>query len=310
MQWYRSKGILEMSWEAFLRVADFHEASGGKHMMLLGGEPLLHSRILDILDLLRSRNFSMQVFTSAVLPASLVDRIREKQYAGLEFGVNSTPYFQYGASRRAKVDYFLQNSGCPVGISYTLHEADLVEGPPLFILDRIAMICKFGLKRHLTLQVAAPAEGNTDYIPFDRYRQLIGRLKLCVHILGRQGISCRIDCHSIPLCAIREAPDTGLSLQTSCQFFPVDIGPDLFVWPCFPLSELAVSLDRFRNLSETQDYFRQESRRRTLRFDESCGDCPERDDKRCSGGCLGFQLLRRPPANNCLRDSRMASGPA
>jgi MoaA/NifB/PqqE/SkfB family radical SAM enzyme len=299
-----------MSWNDFLQVVDFYEASGVKHMYLVGGDPLLHSRILDILALLQSKNFSVQVGTSAVIPASLVDRIRERQYAGLKFGVNSTLYFHYGASRRAKVDYFLRNIDYPLGISYTLHAADLVEGPPLFILDRIAMICKFGLKRHLTIQVAAPAESNADYIPFDRYRQLIGRLKLCRDILGRQGISCAIDCHSIPLCVIREAPDTGLPLRTSCEFFPVDIGPDLSVWPCFPLSELAVSLDRFRNLSEAQDYFMQESRRRTLCFDESCDGCPEREDQRCSGGCLGFQLLRRPPVNNGLRDFRRVSRPA
>lgn len=292
MEWYRSNGILEMSWEAFLRVVDFHEASGVKQMKLLGGDPLLHSRILDILDLLQSRNFSVQVFTSAVIPDSLVDRIREKQYAALQFGVNSTLYFQYRASRRAKVDYFLQNIGYATGISYTLHNADLTEGAPLFILDRLAMIRKFGLNRHLSLQVAVPSEGNAEYIAFDRYRQLFRRLRGYFDILGRHGITYGIDCHCVPLCMIRETPDMGLSLRTSCQSFPIDIGPDLSVWPCFPLSELAVGLDRFRNLSETQDYFRQESSRKTLRFDESCEECPEREGNRCSAGCLGFQLLR------------------
>ena len=46
-------------------VVDFYERSGLRHMCLLGGEPCLHSRFIDILHFLERKKFAVLVGTTA-----------------------------------------------------------------------------------------------------------------------------------------------------------------------------------------------------------------------------------------------------
>jgi len=87
---YTASGITEMSWDDFLIVVDFYERSGMRHMALLGGEPTRHSRLLDILACLESRNFSIQVGTNGVVPSFLVGALKERHFSRLFFFLNST----------------------------------------------------------------------------------------------------------------------------------------------------------------------------------------------------------------------------
>jgi MoaA/NifB/PqqE/SkfB family radical SAM enzyme len=80
---YRARGIREMSWDDFVAVVDFYERSGLRKMILLGGEPGLHSRFMDILHLLSGRKFLIQVGTTGILPESLVDGIVEAGFQEL-----------------------------------------------------------------------------------------------------------------------------------------------------------------------------------------------------------------------------------
>ncbi len=57
MEEYQARGIREMSWDDFVIVVDFYERSGLRQMILLGGEPGLHSRFTDILHLLGRKKF-------------------------------------------------------------------------------------------------------------------------------------------------------------------------------------------------------------------------------------------------------------
>src|SRR5512137_1287718 len=105
MDRYAASGITEMAWEDFLRVVDFYERSGIRHMALLGGEPTRHSRLLDILAFLESRQFSIQVGTNGIMPPSIVDALRERHFSHLFFFLNSTSYFDYDVDRKSQVDY-------------------------------------------------------------------------------------------------------------------------------------------------------------------------------------------------------------
>lgn len=297
MDEYRLRGINEMGWTDFLALAGFLEASGCRHIALLGGEPLLHSRILDMLELLREKRIEASVGTTGVIPAALVDGIARLDFPGLDFGVNSTTFFDYGPRKRARADYFLRRIGHPTGISHTVTERDLRPGPPLFLLDRIAMISRYSLKRHLTLQIALPAEGNAGHVPFGRYGELPGLLRHWIDILRRNGISCFVEHHNIPRCAIPGDSAGGQDLQSCCGVFPLDIGPDLMVWPCFPLSGLGLGspLARFRNFYEAQAHFRGQTEGMSPCVEEKCLGCPELAGGRCTGGCLGFEHARRQP---------------
>jgi MoaA/NifB/PqqE/SkfB family radical SAM enzyme len=113
MEDYLSRGIREMSWEDFLAVADFYERSRLHHMILVGGEPGLHTRFVDVLNVLGEKGFSTHVATTGILPERVVDGIAGETLPRLRFGVNSTSYFEYGRDKRWII-FFDVSGGRPI----------------------------------------------------------------------------------------------------------------------------------------------------------------------------------------------------
>ncbi len=292
MDEYRARGIREMSWDDFVSVVDFYERSGIRHMILLGGEPGLHSRFMDILHLLSGKKFSILVGTTGTLPEFLVDSIVEAGFQELNFALNSTTYFEYGKDQRKQVDHFLFRLGRRVSLSYTITERDLVRTGIEPILDRIAMMIKFNLSRHLQLQIAVPGERNRLFIPFDRYRDLAELVRGWFAVLRKNHIYCKLDCHCMPSCAIPEDLRETDLFTAKCEHFMIDIGPGGDIWPCFPLSQQSFKLKQFGTLGDIHRHFNRMNAAECILYDEKCQDCAEREAGSCHGGCRGFQHLR------------------
>jgi MoaA/NifB/PqqE/SkfB family radical SAM enzyme len=293
MEEYQSRGIHEMSWDDFISVVDFYERSGFRWMALLGGEPAWHSRFMDILRYLHERDFSILVVTTGILPGPLVQQIADEGLPRLEFAVNSTSYFHYGEDKRKKVDDFLRRLGRVTSIGYTITERDAVEKKIEPVLDRIAMIMKFGLIRRLQIQIAVPGERNSLFVPFERYGNIAELLVAWFRILRKNCIISGLDCHCMPACSIPADLRGTDFFHSKCDRFMIDIGPDLDIWPCFPLSDQIGRLAQFNNLNGIYEHFSKLNRSHQIIYDESCGDCAERRSGSCHGGCRGFQHIRR-----------------
>jgi len=292
MEEYRARGIEEMSWQDFVTVVDFYERSGFKRMTLLGGEPTLHSRFLDVLTFLGSRNFSVFVTTNGICPPSVVDSIAQMKFPDLKFGVNSTSYFAYSQEKRQKVDYFFKNIQAPVTICYTITEKDAQEKNIHPLLDRMLMIMRFSLIPHIQFQIAVPGEKNSGFVPFHQYGPTLELLQSWFKILQRNGVSYGLDCHCVPQCSI--SPPTGKNpFRTKCPSFMVDIGPGLDVWPCFPFSRQVFKLNQFQNFQEIYTCFSELGGNAELEYETECSECEGKLNNTCDGGCRGFQILRK-----------------
>lgn len=289
---YRSRGITEMGMDDFASIIQLYESSGIGHMILLGGEPLLHSRFMDVLELLRSRRFSVHVSTTGICSKTLVDRIAAGNFPSLTFSFNSTSYFQYSPRKKQRVDYFLRNIGHPVQLGYTITERDLARGNSYPVVDRLGLIMKFSLHSYIRFQIAVPAEGNSCFIPLHRYPELMDLLRLWFRILRQNGVAYGVDCHSIPRCAMPDGANDSEYFRSICDHFMIDIGPGIEAWPCFPLSGFNVNLMTFGNLSEIQAYFQERMRTLDLFYQESCVTCSEEMKRKCDGGCRGFHALQ------------------
>lgn len=74
----------------------------------------------------------------------------------------------------------------------------------------------------------------------------------------------------------------------------IDIGPDMTVWSCFPLSSFhKKSVFEFNSLHEISDFY--SSLHHAVRVEsggifEKCDDCRYREEGLCSGGCLAHLL--------------------
>lgn len=85
----------------------------------------------------------------------------------------------------------------------------------------------------------------------------------------------------------------GLPSPMACKGVTVDIGPNLEVWPCFPLSAETFRLEQFRTLAEAQAFFSDWGATEPLLYEGNCATCEERLNKACDAGCRGFQIVRR-----------------
>jgi MoaA/NifB/PqqE/SkfB family radical SAM enzyme len=294
MDSYGNCGIPEMGWDDFLKVVDFYERSGVRHMALLGGEPTRHSRILDILAHLGSRSFSIQVGTNGIVPPSIVDAVSERRFSHLYFFLNSTSYFDYDPDKRNRVDYFLAHAGYPVKLSYTITERDVARPSVNPVLDRMALITRRSLLPHLQFQVAVPCSGNASFVPLEKYEALVDLLARWSMVLRKNRFSCALDCHSMPACILPAKENRPFPYRSACDSFMIDIGPALEVWPCFPLSEEIFRLEEFGTFSDIQRRFRGLISSSPLLYEDRCGDCEHRRNRTCHCGCWGFQHLRRP----------------
>jgi hypothetical protein len=294
MEQYRSQGIEEMNWKDFTAVVQFYERSDFRQMNLLGGEPTMHSRFVDILTYLKARRFSTLVVTNGIIPASLVDTLVEEQFPNVQFGFNSTSYFDHAPDTRQTIDYFLRAVPHAVSLSYTITQRDVLQKNVHLILDRLFLIMKFGLRPHLQFQIAVPSHGNSDFVPFDLYPAVVELLQSWTQVLQKNRVSFGLDCHCIPPCCLPPEAQFPFPVKSACTDFMVDIGPNLEVWPCFPLSTETFRLEQFQTLAELRAFFSNPSSTQPLLYEQdSCPACPERLSKACDCGCRGFQILRK-----------------
>ena len=303
MEYYRSQGIEEMSWEDFLTLVRFYEGSNYRQMNLLGGEPTLHSRVIDILKHLTSRGFFTLVVTNGLLPATLVDTLPQEQFPNVQYFVNSTSYFDHEPEKRRMMDYFLLRTPHAITLSYTITERDVMQPGLEPILDRLFLIMRFGLRPHLQFQIAVPSHGNGDFVPFDRYGTVVELLRRWIDLLQKNRVSVGLDCHCIPACSIPTDARFPFPLNSSCRDFMIDIGPNLEVWPCFPLSSETFKLKQFGTLSELRSFFARASAADQLLRDNDCTACEREKNTACDAGCRGFQILRRTARSGDNRKS-------
>jgi MoaA/NifB/PqqE/SkfB family radical SAM enzyme len=292
MQQYRTQGIDEMNWYDFLAVVKFYESSNYRQIHLLGGEPTTHSRFIDMLAYLTSRGFFTTVVTNGIIPASLVDALIRQGLPRVRFGLNSTSYFDHEPKKRQAIDYFLRTMPRAIFLSYTITRRDVVRtnlGP---ILDRLFLIARFGLRPHLQFQIAVPSHGNRDFVPFDHYGAVVKLLQSWTQVLQKNRVAVGLDCHSIPACCIPPDAQLPFPLKSSCTDFVVDIGPNLEVWPCFPLSTKPFRLEQFATLGELRAFFANLSPVEPLLRESRCAGCQHGMSKACDAGCGGFQILR------------------
>jgi MoaA/NifB/PqqE/SkfB family radical SAM enzyme len=294
MEYYCSQGIEEMDWEDFRAVVEFYERSGFRQMNLLGGEPTMHSRFIDVLAYLKERRFSVLVVTNGIIRASLVDTIVEKGFPNVQFGLNSTSYFDHTSDTRRTIDYFLRAVPHAISLSYTITQRDVLLKNVHPILDRLFLIMKFGLRPHIQFQIAVPSHGNSDFVPFGLYQAVMELLQSWTRVLQKNRVSVGLDCHCIPACCLTPGDQFPFPVKSACTDFMVDIGPNLEVWPCFPLSAETARLDQFHTLAELRAFLSNPSSTQPLLYEQgSCQACGERLSKACDGGCRGFQILRK-----------------
>jgi radical SAM protein with 4Fe4S-binding SPASM domain len=271
---------------------DFHVASHLPQLKLLGGEPTLHPEFLEFLRRAHARNLETLVLTNGLWPSMVQDAFRSISVATWKlkflFNVNE-PHLQ-PAAQVAHVLESMKLAGKQANCGFNIYRDD-------FDLQFVAdLIDECGLDRTVRLGIASPIVGEENsFVKAEHFTVIPQRLVEQLQKLEKRDVLGWFDC-GFPLCMFPEETLGSLILTTrgfqSICDYPIDVGPDLTAWPCFPLSDFEnVPISGFQNAAGIQAHFRQRLSefRRNGTIDE-CKTCRFLKRDQCCGGCVARAL--------------------
>lgn len=192
-----------------------------------------------------------------------------------------------------KVYRFFSVFGDRTSLSFNIYR---MEFDMNFLIDYIS---QYGLNRHIRLGLAHPIPGEKNlYISPDKFKEVASKLMGFFEKFDRLAIEPGFDC-GFPLCMFDDEQlgkvfkyTTG---RVSFQCGPaIDIGTDLSVWSCFPLSSFnKKSLFDFQNYQELEQFYFQkmvEARQNSRGIYSECFICKSFEKGLCSGGCIAHIL--------------------
>jgi MoaA/NifB/PqqE/SkfB family radical SAM enzyme len=284
----------DISLENFEKYLEFHVRSGEPLLKILGGEPTLHPEFLQILRIAHERGLETLVFSNGLWPKKVHEGLSEIPLTQWKirflFNVNE-PHLQ-PPSQLAYVKENMKIAGAQGACGFNIYRDDF---DLQFIPD---LIDAAGMNRDLRIGLASPIVGtDNSFVDAADLRSIGARLVDQLRQLESRNVLASFDC-GFPLCMFSEETLGSLTLNTrgfhSVCGYPIDVSPDLTVWPCFPLSNLSnVSLLAFRNAADLRAHFTNALTgvQRLGALDECLG-CKYKDRNQCTGGCVALTLKR------------------
>lgn len=288
-----------LSWENLIYLADLFQCSGERRFPLLGGEPSLHPYFNDMIVYLLERNFDVNVFTSGIMSDHILDEatslFMDVPHDRLSFicNLNDPDKTPTRLAEIESIKRFLKTFGERIVPGFNIYQTD-------FNLEFLFhYINKYGLHRNIRLGLAHPIVGRKNkFIPLDDIDAIIDRLFSYVPLFERLRIKPGMDC-GFPMCRFSDKQLAWLYRHTGGKYDfgcgpVIDIGPDMTVWPCFPLSSFQnKSVFEFNTLQEMHDFYQDIHNKIKVEASgiyKECDNCIYREDHHCAGGCLAHNL--------------------
>jgi len=280
-------------WENLIYIADLFESSHEKHLSLLGGEPTLHPNFIDFVLYLHQRRFHVNVFTSGIISNNTMNAAKayllKIPVETLSFVCNYNHPKTSTAGETKQIHKFFSAFSKYISLGFNLYQKDF---DFTFLVDAIL---KYDLKKHIRLGLAQPIPGQkNECLTLNEIEKLAGNFREQLALLEKNRISVGFDC-GMPLCIFSD-DDIGrlFKLNGGRVAFScgpaIDMGADMQVWACFPLSNYEKkSLYDFNTVDEIKKYFSEQHekiRKEKSGIFEACSTCIYLKENLCRGGCL------------------------
>lgn len=284
-----------LSWDNLIYLADFFIKSGNFHMSLLGGEPLLHPQFSEFVHYLSKRGIHSSIFTSGIAPKKQFEIIKKEladKDLKFQFICNVNDPKKSPAHELSKVHLFLETFGERTSLSFNIYELD-------FSFDfLVEYIHKYNLKNHIRLGLAHPIpnQPNQCISPTD-FSKVAERLSYYFDKLKDENIEIGFDC-GFPMCIFTEEQLGKMFVWSNGRLVfkcgpAIDIGPDMSVWSCFPLSGFNKrSIFEFDSLREVDDFYNKKmiEMRHNAGLYDKCTSCKYRISGLCTAGCVSHVI--------------------
>jgi hypothetical protein len=286
-----------LKWEDLIYLGDLLEISGEHSVSLLGGEPTLHPEFVNFVLYLLERKISTTVFTSGITSEktlremSLAFKRFPKERLHFVCNLNEPDLSPQGEFEQIRP--FLEEFGTRTISSFNIYHSGFNLN---FLLQYIN---EFGLDRIIRFGLAHPISGaGNKFVAIQEIQGILERLVSYAPIFRRMRVTAGLDC-GFPLCAFSDEQlgmfyrITGENLRFGCNP-AVDIGPDMTVWCCFPLSAYhKKSVFEFNLIGDISNFYQE--RLNNIRIEaggiyDACDTCIYREEGKCAGGCVAHLL--------------------
>jgi len=287
-----------LSWDNLIYLADFFIKSGYHHMSLLGGEPLLHPQFSEFIHYLSKRGIHSSIFTSGITSTKKMGVIKKElinKDLKFQFICNVNDPAKSPDYELAKVNSFLETFGERTTLSFNIYELD-------FSFDFLfEYIKKYNLKNHIRLGLAHPIPNQPNHCisPVD-FPKVAEKLSYFYDKFKEKNVEIGFDC-GFPLCIFSEEQLGKMFLWSNGRLVfkcspAIDIGPDMSVWSCFPLSGFNKrSVFEFDSIREIDDFYREKMNemRNNEGLYEGCISCNYRKNGICTAGCVSHVINKK-----------------
>lgn len=284
-----------LSWDNLIFLADFFLKSGKHHMSLLGGEPLLHPQFSEFVQYLSKRDIHSSIFTSGIAPKKHFETIKNElsdSKLKYQFICNVNDPSKSPSKELEKVYSFLECFGERTTLSFNIYELD-------FSFDFLfEYIKKYNLKNHIRLGLAHPIPNQPNHCisPAD-FPKVAERLSDFYDKYKDENVEIGFDC-GFPLCIFNEEQLGKMFLWSNGRLVfkcgpAIDIGPDMSVWSCFPLSSFnKKSVFDFDSLRDIDEFYSKKlmEMRGGKGLYEKCESCKYRINGLCTAGCVSHVI--------------------
>jgi hypothetical protein len=157
----------------------------------------------------------------------------------------------------------------------------------------VDLINKYSMIREIRLGLAQPIVSlNNSHLPPESYSRVMKTIVEFSDLCNASNITINFDC-GFTLCRFSDE-DIGRLFRnkTALRFVcdpAIDIGTDLSLWYCFPLSKTySVPMEDFKTLQELADHLKNQYRtEEPAGIFPQCRDCVYLTRNQCRGGCIG-----------------------
>ena len=252
------KKKIEMSFKKFKLVLDFLERSNEKIIRLMGGEPTLHSKFENIINYIFSRGFKAHIFTNGLFSSKIRNFLVKKE-KNIKYSLNINSPNMYSVrswkliTKNLKALTLFRN--CLIG-SVIWQENLNID----YLLD---LANKYSVKV-IMLRIANPIiNRKNEYIPYSRYSALAKNVIREIEKASKNEIKIGFGCGfskkmftEKQFKILKKYNVVNLNWGCDGNSGRFDIGTDLSVFRCFPLSNWQKKkLSDFDNIKEIENYF-------------------------------------------------------
>ncbi len=284
------KASMHMTRQNVTKILDFLDNSGSKEFRLMGGEPTQHPEFKDIVQEAFDRGFQISVFSNFIMLQDTADFLTKFPKERIFFLANVSLQKSDTAEQKELVNYALEKLYDKTNVGCTVTSPDFEYE---YLLD---FIRKYNLKKRIRVGIAQPiVKANNEYLHPSRYKEAGSAIVKMAQECIKHEVLLGFDC-GLTHCMFT-AEEIGILSKISEGFKVIcspiiDVGVDLSVWSCFPLSSVYIThLDNFKNRAEIVNYYLAKLQNfKTFGCQPACQKCIYMLRGICKGGCLAHTI--------------------